>query len=128
MVVFGHGLLAGREMFRPQIDALKHRYRCVSVDWPGHGDTGFRSDGWTMWDMGRDAAALVEHLGEEQAVFAGLSQGGMAFMRLALERPRWCALWSSWTRARDPRTRMPARCKSSSPRACCTATRRRGRR
>src|SRR5215210_1224024 len=87
LVVFGHGLLAGRAMFRAQIDALKDRYRCVSVDWPGHGDSGFAAGGWTMWDMGRDAAALVEHLGAEQAIFAGLSQGGMAFMRLALERP-----------------------------------------
>jgi 3-oxoadipate enol-lactonase len=41
-----------------------------------------------MWNMGRDAAALVEHLGERRAIFAGLSQGGMAFMRLALERPQ----------------------------------------
>jgi 3-oxoadipate enol-lactonase len=87
LVVLGHGLLAGREMFRAQIDALKDRYRCVSLDWPGHGDSGFDPSGWTMWDMGRDAAALVDHLGEERAVFAGLSQGGMAFMRLALERP-----------------------------------------
>jgi len=87
LIVFGHGLLAGREMFRAQIDALKDRYRCVSLDWPGHGDSGFAPGGWTMWDMGRDAAALVEHLGAEQAIFAGLSQGGMAFMRLALERP-----------------------------------------
>src|SRR5689334_16654459 len=87
LIVFGHGLLAGREMFRAQIDALKDRYRCVSVDWPGHGDTGFAPGGWTMWDMARDAAALVEHLGAPDAVFAGLSQGGMAFMRLALERP-----------------------------------------
>jgi pimeloyl-ACP methyl ester carboxylesterase len=86
LVVFGHGLLAGREMFRAQIDALRDRYRCVSLDWPGHGDSGFPPGGWTMWDMGRDAAALVEHLGEARAIFAGLSQGGMAFMRLALER------------------------------------------
>jgi len=87
LIVFGHGLLAGREMFRAQIDALRDRYRCVSVDWPGHGDSGFAPGGFTLWDLGRDAGALVEQLGAERAVFAGLSQGGMAFMRLALERP-----------------------------------------
>jgi len=87
LIVFGHGLLAGREMFRAQIDALRDRYRCVSLDWPGHGDSGFAPGGWTMWDMARDAAALLEHLREPHAVFAGVSQGGMAFMRLALERP-----------------------------------------
>jgi len=87
LVVFGHGLLAGREMFRAQIDALRDRYRCVSVDWPGHGDSGFAPGGWTLWDLAHDAAALVEHLGERRAVVAGLSQGGMASLRLALERP-----------------------------------------
>jgi 3-oxoadipate enol-lactonase len=87
MIVFGHGLLADREMFRAQMDALRDRYRCVSVDWPAHGESGFAPDGWTMWDMGRDAGALAEDLGEERAVFAGLSQGAMAFMRLAMERP-----------------------------------------
>ena len=87
MIVFGHGLLADREMFRAQIDALKDRYRCVSVDWPGHGESGSGPGGWSMWDMGRDAGALIDHLGAERAIFAGLSQGGMAFMRLAMERP-----------------------------------------
>ena len=87
LVVFGHGLLAGREMFRAQIDALRDRYRCVSVDWPGHGDTGFAPGGWSLWDLGRDAAELVAQLGGERPVYAGLSQGGMAFMRLAMERP-----------------------------------------
>lgn len=91
LVVFGHGLLGSREMFRAQIDALSDRYRCVSVDWPGHGESGWREDGWTLEDMADDAAALVRALGAERAVFAGLSQGGMAFMRLALRRPELVA-------------------------------------
>lgn len=88
LVIFGHGLLASREMFRAQIDALCDRYRVVSLDWPGHGESDWRrSGGWTFWDLADDAAALLRHLGSEQAVFAGLSQGGFAFMRLAMKRP-----------------------------------------
>jgi 3-oxoadipate enol-lactonase len=87
LIVFGHGLLADRHMFDAQIAALRDRYRCVSVDWPGHGESGYDEGGWDFYDLGREAAELVASLGEEQAIFAGLSQGGMIFMRLALENP-----------------------------------------
>jgi 3-oxoadipate enol-lactonase len=88
LIVFGHGLLASKEMFRAQIDALKDRYRVVSVDWPGHKDSGPPPEGWDFWRMAEDTAALVsEELGEERAVFCGLSQGGFGFMRLALRHP-----------------------------------------
>ena len=88
LVVFGHGLLASKEIFRAQIDALKDRYRVVSIDWPGHGESDWRrSGGWTMWELGSDAAALVRQLSEEDAIFVGLGQGGFAFLRLALKRP-----------------------------------------
>lgn len=87
LLFFGHGLLASREMFRAQIDALSGRFRCVSVDWPGHGGSANPPEGWDFWRMADDTAALMEQLGEREAVFLGLSQGGFGFMRLALTRP-----------------------------------------
>ena len=87
LVLFGHGLLGGREMFRHQIDSLRDRYRCVSLDWPGHGESGYRAEGWTVYDLAEDAAAIVEELGAERAVLVGLSQGSVIFTRLALARP-----------------------------------------
>jgi pimeloyl-ACP methyl ester carboxylesterase len=87
LVLFGHGLLANREMFRAQIDALKDRYRCVSIDWPGHGESGWRAGGFSFDDLAEDAAALVGLLGGAPAVLVGLSQGGMVFMRLAYRFP-----------------------------------------
>jgi pimeloyl-ACP methyl ester carboxylesterase len=87
LLLFGHGLLADKNMFRAQIDALKDRWRCVSVDWPGHADSSYREGGWSLEDMGADGAALARELGYDQAVFIGLSQGGMAFMRTAFTDP-----------------------------------------
>jgi len=87
LVLFGHGLLANKEMFRAQIDALKDRYRCVSIDWPGHGQSGWRADGFTFDDLAEDAAVLLELFGGAPAVLVGLSQGGMIFMRLAYRFP-----------------------------------------
>jgi pimeloyl-ACP methyl ester carboxylesterase len=87
LVLFGHGLLADKEMFRAQIDALRDRYRCVSLDWPGHGSSAWRPEGWTFEHMIDDSIELVRALGAERAVFVGLSQGGMVFMRLAYRAP-----------------------------------------
>jgi 3-oxoadipate enol-lactonase len=87
LIVFGHGLLASKEMFRAQIDALADRYRCVSINWPGHGKTTWKNDTWTFWELGEDAAALASTLSDEPAVYVGLSQGGFAFMRLAMSDP-----------------------------------------
>src|SRR4051794_9567787 len=87
LVVFGHGLLADKEMFRAQIDALRDRYRCVSLDWPGHGSSAWRPAGWTFEHMVDDTVELVRALDAERAVFVGLSQGGMVFMRLAYTHP-----------------------------------------
>jgi pimeloyl-ACP methyl ester carboxylesterase len=87
LVLFGHGLLAGREMFRAQIDALAGNYRCVSIDWPGHGDSGHRAEGWTLYDLAEDTVEIVARLGGGPACLVGLSQGSMIFTRLALARP-----------------------------------------
>lgn len=91
LLVFGHGLLADKQMFRAQIDALSDRHRCVSLDWPGHGESGYREQGWTFYDMVEDTVALLAELGEPRATFVGLSQGGMVFMRLAIRHPELVA-------------------------------------
>jgi pimeloyl-ACP methyl ester carboxylesterase len=87
LVLFGHGLLANKEMFRAQIDALRDRYRCVSIDWPAHGQSGWRASGFSFDDLVADTAALLQALGQTPAVLVGLSQGGMVFMRLAYTYP-----------------------------------------
>ena len=38
-IVFSHGLLMDSSMFAPQVAALKSRYRCITWDERGHGQT-----------------------------------------------------------------------------------------
>ena len=83
----GRGLAVPRSEFEAQIEALRDRYRCVSLDWPGHTGSGYREKGWSFYDMADDSVALLDQLGYDQAIFVGLSQGGMTFMRLALKCP-----------------------------------------
>jgi 3-oxoadipate enol-lactonase len=86
VVVFSHGLLMNHTMFAPQVAALRDAYRVVTWDERGHGEA--EHDGsWTYWDSADDVLALLDHLGVERAVLAGMSQGGFLSLRAALRSP-----------------------------------------
>lgn len=85
-IVFGHGLLFGGWMFRAQVAALADRYRCVTIDWRGQGETPAAPDGYDMDTLTGDAIALIEHLGIAPVHWVGLSMGGFVGQRIALHR------------------------------------------
>ncbi|MEV0763682.1 alpha/beta fold hydrolase [Nocardia sp. NPDC050435] len=82
-IVFGHGLLFGGWMFRPQIDALREHYRCVAIDWRGQGETGPVAGGYDMDTLTRDAVQVIRGLGIAPAHWVGLSMGGFVGQRVA---------------------------------------------
>src|SRR5690349_12577743 len=87
LVLLGHGTFGGKELLRPQLDRLSEAWRAVAIDWPGHGESGFRPDGWTVDDLVDAVPALIDALDEDTAMLAGVSQGGAVFMRAALRYP-----------------------------------------
>ncbi|MGZ3459308.1 MAG: alpha/beta fold hydrolase, partial [Archangium sp.] len=87
-IVFSHGLLWSGRMFDKQVPALKDRYRCITYDHRGQG----QSDVWKvntvdMETVYADAVGLIEKLGVGPCHFVGLSMGGFVGMRLAARRP-----------------------------------------
>jgi len=86
-VLLGHGLLSDHRLFDAQIAALSGGHRCLAVDWPGHGGSGFDPRGWTVADLARDAGALLDAAGVERAVLAGIGLGAIALLALAVARP-----------------------------------------
>lgn len=82
-VVFGHGLLFGGWMFRAQVAALSDRYRCVTIDWRGQGESPAARDGYDMDTLTEDAVALITRLGIAPVHWVGLSMGGFVGQRLA---------------------------------------------
>ncbi len=85
-VLFSHGFLMDHEMFAPQVDALTPEFRCITWDERGFGGTAATGP-FTYWDSADDALALLDKLGVESAVFAGMSQGGFIALRAALTAP-----------------------------------------
>jgi len=86
-VLFSHGYLMDSSMFDPQVTALVPEYRVITWDQRGFGGT--RAPGaFTYWDSANDALGLLDHLGIDQAVLAGMSQGGFLSLRATLLAPQ----------------------------------------
>ncbi len=86
-IVFAHGFLMDREMFRHQIEALKSRYRIIAFDWRGQGKSQVTDSGYDMDELYRDALALIEALKLKKPHWTGVSMGGFIGMRIAARHP-----------------------------------------
>jgi 3-oxoadipate enol-lactonase len=87
-VVFSHGLLWSTRMYDAQVAALRARYRCISYDHRGQGQSASSPTAYDMDMLADDAAALIEGLGAAPCHFVGLSMGGFVGLRLASRRPQ----------------------------------------
>jgi 3-oxoadipate enol-lactonase len=81
-VLLLHGFPFNRSMWHEQVEALTPRYRVITPDLRGHGETMVTGGPATMDEMARDVAALMETLEISRATVAGLSMGG--YVALAL--------------------------------------------
>jgi len=86
-VIFAHGLLWSGQMFAQQASVLQHRYRCITFDWRGQGQSEVTRTGYDMESLYTDTLALIDALGITACNFIGLSMGGFIGMRLAARRP-----------------------------------------
>lgn len=87
-VVFLHGLSNHRWSWAPQLATVTAQgRRAVLVDLPGHGQSDPVTGTTTAMDLAGDVAALLDHLGEAQAIFCGLSLGAMVTLQLLVDHP-----------------------------------------
>jgi pimeloyl-ACP methyl ester carboxylesterase len=84
-IVFVHGAMMGRSVWRPQLDALHDRYRCISVDQPGHGS--LRGRGFTLDVAVANVVDAIDREAGGRAVLVGLSLGGYVSMAVAGQCP-----------------------------------------
>ena len=88
VIVFAHGLFVDRSIFEAQVNELKKTNRCIVLDMPGHGKSGFNKQGWTLENIADDIQLIIEELSwGEKITFVGQSQGAMVGMLLAAKAP-----------------------------------------
>ena len=89
-VLFLHGFPHNRSLWSPQLGALATPARTIGMDLRGFGESA-RDEPGGVDGYADDAAALLDVLGVERAVIAGLSMGGyaaFAFWRRHRDRVR----------------------------------------
>jgi pimeloyl-ACP methyl ester carboxylesterase len=84
-VVFSHGTMMDRSMFRPQLATLSGSFRVIAFD---HRARTARWQGpYSLDDLASDCLALLDALGIERCVLGGMSMGGFMALRMALRHP-----------------------------------------
>jgi 3-oxoadipate enol-lactonase len=87
VVVLSNSLGATRGMWDPQVPALAERYRVLTYDTRGHGESPAPAGPYTLDDLTDDLVALLDEVGAARAHVVGLSLGGMTGLRLAARDP-----------------------------------------
>lgn len=88
-VVFLHAFPFNRRMWEPQVRGLADRFRIITLDLRGHGESDAPLWRYTLEGFADDVAALLNHLAIPRAVLVGLSMGGylsFAFHRRYADR------------------------------------------
>jgi pimeloyl-ACP methyl ester carboxylesterase len=70
-----------------QVEQLQSRFRCVTVDLRGSGESTGADTPFTVRDLADDVAAVCDHLRIDRVVAIGLSLGSAVAQELALARP-----------------------------------------
>lgn len=107
VLVLVHGWSCDRGYWDAQVRPLSERYRVVTVDLAGHGDSGDGRREWTMAAFGGDVACVLEHLELDGAILVGHSMGGDVIVETALQVPERVAglVWvDTYTTLGEPRS------------------------
>lgn len=88
-VIFVHGWTCDETSWSEQTPALAARYRTVTVDLPGHGQSGSPKDGKFSMDLfARAVEAVRAEVGAERVVLVGHSMGTPVIVQYARLYPR----------------------------------------
>jgi 3-oxoadipate enol-lactonase len=88
VLVLSNSLGTSLSMWDPQMPALQQRFRVLRYDTRGHGRSGLSPAPYQVDRLGRDVIALLDALDIPQAMFCGLSMGGMTGMWLGVHAPQ----------------------------------------
>lgn len=86
-LVFVHGWSCDRSYWRDQIQPFSERYKVVTLDLGGHGESGFGRTDWTIYSFGNDVATVIKELNLKRVILIGHSMGGDVITDAALQLP-----------------------------------------
>ena len=86
-LVFVHGWSCDKSYWSEQIKPFSYRFKVVTLDLAGHGQSGTSRKEYTIKSYGSDVAAVVNKLGLKKVVLIGHSMGGDVVAEAARSLP-----------------------------------------
>lgn len=86
-VIFIHGFPFNSLMWAPQIKSISSKYRAITFDVRGHGQSDYGDGQYLIEFFVDDLLGLLDHLQIEKAVLVGLSMGGYIALRTIERNP-----------------------------------------
>ena len=86
-VVLLHGFPLDSRIWAAQLDALSDRFRVITPDFPGFGESGPPGKPFTLSSLADDLYVLLEDLGAIPCVLGGLSMGGYVALSYVKKYP-----------------------------------------
>lgn len=80
-----HGWGSSCAAYRGIINALKHKFRCIALDFPGCGESDMMNKPWTLDDYTAFTKKFADALGLENPIMFGHSHGGRVTLKLAAD-------------------------------------------
>ena len=107
--IFIPGLVGLLNAWAFQMGEFSERYRCISFDHRGAGDSDKPKDAYATELIARDVIGLMDALGIDRAHVAGTSTGGCVLQNLAIDHPQrlnCCIFSNTWVKADEYITRV----------------------
>ncbi len=82
-----HGSMQNTSVFKNQVTFFKDKYRVITVDSRGHGQSSYGSKRLSIDVMSDDILAVMDTLQMEDAILLGFSDGGNIALKMASKAP-----------------------------------------
>jgi pimeloyl-ACP methyl ester carboxylesterase len=86
-LLFVHGWCINSDYWSNQVEALKSKYKIVTIDLPGYGQSGKDREQWSIEAYADDVNAVIKQLDLKNVILVGHSMGGNIVLEAAIKNP-----------------------------------------
>jgi len=86
-LLFVHGWAINKSYWQDQVAYFRNRYRVVTIDLPGFGQSGKNRKDWSVAEFGTDVDSVMSQLNLKNVVLIGHSMSGDVVLEAAIHAP-----------------------------------------